>query len=386
VTRRYRRSRHVLCYWTDAGAVVYNYATAVQAQATDLTWQLLDYCSKWRTPVDVRRAVAPRLPHGVVGELLESLVSATFFETSDRSRPPSEVRMDAWRNWNPSAGFFHTVSRQSTWGDREALNRRLETKARTSPMPVSIKTPSRRHLTLPDAFRTTAISKVLMNRRTWRRFGKQPIERVELAQLLRLTSGITHWLTVPSLGEVPLKTTPSGGSRHPIETYVLALDVRDVPAGIYRYAPERHELDLLRDGATRQELEKLIPKQPWFANAAVVLFFTAVFERTQWRYEFARAYRTVLLEAGHVCQTFLLTATSLGLAPFSTMAIDDARFEAMLGVDGISEAVLYAAGAGTRPAHKGRAIMPPGDLPARTRVNDLRKARALHRNAEELPD
>jgi hypothetical protein len=68
------------------------------------------------------------------------------------------------------------------------------------------------------------------------------------------------------------------------------------------------------------------------------------------------------------------------------MAIDDARLEAMLGVDGISEAVLYAAGAGTRPAHKGRAIMPPGDLPARTRVNDLRKARALHRNAEELPD
>ncbi len=195
-------------------------------------------------------------------------------------------------------------------------------------MPVSVKPPGRRRVTLPDAVRTTAIAKVLMDRRTWRRFGKQPIERIELAQLLRLTSGITHWLTVPGLGEVPLKTSPSGGARHPIETYVLALDVRDVPGGIYRYAPERHELDLLRDGATREELEKLIPKQPWFANAAVVFFFTAVFERTQWRYEFARAYRSVILEAGHVCQTFLMTATSLGLAPFSTMAIDDARLEA----------------------------------------------------------
>jgi len=386
VTRRFRRSRHVLCYWTDAGAVVYNYATAVQAQATDLTWQLLDYCAKWRTSVEIRRAVAPRLPQGVVGELLESLVSATFFETADRRRPRSEVRMDAWSKWNPSAGFFHTVSRQSTWGDRDALNQKLEAKARTSPMPVSTKLPSRSRLTLPDAFRTTPISEVLMNRRTWRRFGKQPIERVELAQLLRLTSGITHWLTVPSLGEVPLKTSPSGGARHPIETYVLALDVRDVPAGIYRYAPERHELDLLRGGATRQELEKLIPKQPWFTKAAVVFFFTAVFERTQWRYEFARAYRTVLVEAGHVCQTFLLTATSLGLAPFSTMAIDDTRLEALIGVDGISEAVLYAAGAGTRPASSGRAIMPAGDPPARTRVNDIRKARALRCNAEELSD
>jgi SagB-type dehydrogenase family enzyme len=364
---------------------VYNYATAVQAQATDLTWQLLDHCADWRTSAEVRRAVAPRLPLRMVGELLESLVSATFFEASDCSRPSSEVRMDAWRMWNPSAGFFHTVSRQSTWGDRDALNRKLATKARTSPMPVSIKPARRRRLTLPDASRTTALSKVLMGRRTWRRFGKRPIERVELAQLLRLTSGITHWLTVPGLGEVPLKTSPSGGARHPIESYVLVLDVRDVPAGIYRYAPERHELDLLREGATRQELEKLIPKQPWFANAAVVLFFTAVFERTQWRYEFARAYRTVLLEAGHVCQTFLMTATSLGLAPFSTMAIDDARLEALLGVDGISEAVLYAAGAGTRPASQGRAIMPAGDPPARTRVHDLKRARALRRNAEELP-
>jgi SagB-type dehydrogenase family enzyme len=376
----------VLCYWTDAGAVVYNYATAVQAQATDLTWQLLDYCADWRTPLEVRRAAAPRLPKRVVGELLESLLSATFFEASDRGRRPSEVSMDAWKMWNPSAGFFHTASRQSTWGDRGALNRKLERKARTSPMPVSVKPPVRRRVTLPDAVPTTAISKVLMDRRTWRRFGEQPIERVELAQLLQLTSGITHWLTVPGLGEVPLKTSPSGGARHPIETYVLALDVRDVPAGLYRYAPERHELDLLRDGATREELEKLIPKQPWFANAAVVVFFTAVFERTQWRYEFARAYRSVLLEAGHVCQTFLMTATSLGLAPFSTMAIDDARLEALLGVDGISEAVLYAAGAGTRPVSRSRAIMPAGDPAARTRVNDVRKARALRRNAEELPD
>ena len=375
----------MLCYWTDAGAVVYNYATAVQARATDLTWQLLDYCAGWRTPVEVRRAVTPRLPQRVVGDLLESLVSATFFEASDRSRMPSETRMDAWQPWNPSAGFFHTVSRQSTWGERSTLNRKLERKARTSPMPVSVKPPGRRRVTLPDAVRTTAISKVLMDRRTWRRFGKQPIEREELAQLLRLTSGITHWLTVPKLGEVPLKTSPSGGARHPIETYVFALDVRDVPAGIYRYAPERHELDVLRLGATREELEKLIPKQPWFANAAVVVFFTAVFERTQWRYEFARAYRSVLLEAGHVCQTFLLTATSLGLAPFSTMAIDDLRLEALMGVDGISEAVLYAAGAGTRPASRSRAIMPAGDPPARTRVNDMRKARALRRNAEELP-
>ena len=163
----------------------------------------------------------------------------------------------------------------------------------------------------------------------------------------------------------------------------MILNVRDIPAGIYRYAPDRHELDVIGNAAA--DVCKLLPQQPWFAEASVVVFFTAVFERTLWKYEYARAYRAVLLEAGHVCQTFLLTATSLGLAPFSTMAVDDAAVEALLGVDGVSEAVLYAAGAGTRPRGGGRAIMPAGDPPPRTRVNDMRKARALRRNAEKLP-
>ncbi len=252
-------------------------------------------------------------------------------------------------------------------------------------MPSSVKPPSTERLTLPSPRRAAGLSRLLMDRRTWRQFGKGPMGRTELATLLRFTSGITHWLTVPGLGEVSLKTSPSAGSRHPIETYVVVLNVRDVPAGVYRYAPERHELDVIRVGVAADEVRELVPKQPWFAEASVVVFFTAVFERTLWKYEYARAYRAVLLEAGHVCQTFLLTATSLGLAPFSTMALDDAGLEALLGLDGISEAVLYAAGAGRRPRSGGRAIMPAGDPPAITRVNDVRKARALRRNAKELP-
>jgi SagB-type dehydrogenase family enzyme len=79
-----------------------------------------------------------------------------------------------------------------------------------------------------------------------------------------------------------------------------------------------------------------------------VVFLTAVFPRTQWKYKYARAYRAVLVEAGHLCQTFCLTATWLGLAPFCTMAFADTRIEEVLGVDGISESVIYAMGAGTR--------------------------------------
>jgi hypothetical protein len=59
-----------------------------------------------------------------------------------------------------------------------------------------------------------------------------------------------------------------------------------------------------------------------------------------------RAYRTVLLDAGHVCQTFCLVSTWLGLAPFCTMALRDTLIEKDLGLDGIAESVLYIAGVG----------------------------------------
>ena len=63
-------------------------------------------------------------------------------------------------------------------------------------------------------------------------------------------------------------------------------------------------------------------------------------------YSYARAYRAVLIEAGHLCQTFFLVATWLGLAPFCSMALADSPIEKDLGLDGICESVLYAAGVG----------------------------------------
>jgi SagB-type dehydrogenase family enzyme len=146
-----------------------------------------------------------------------------------------------------------------------------------------------------------------------------------------------------------LKTSPSGGARHPIEVYVLAVRVKGLPRGLYHYAADTHRLALLRRGATRRQILQYLPTQSWFGGAAALMLMTAVFPRTQWKYTFPRAYRVVLAEAGHLCQTFCLTATWLGLAPFCTMALADSRIERDLGIDGVTESVLYAAGVGTRP-------------------------------------
>ena len=141
------------------------------------------------------------------------------------------------------------------------------------------------------------------------------------------------------------KTSPSAGARHPIEVYVAAVRVQGLPQGLYHYASDRHCLECLRQVAMKRRVLGYLGGQWWFAEAAATMLMTAVFPRTLWKYPYSRAYRTVL-DAGHLCQTFCLVATWFGLASFCTMALADTLIERDIGVDGITESALYAAGVG----------------------------------------
>ena len=119
---------------------------------------------------------------------------------------------------------------------------------------------------------------------------------------------------------------------------------------MYHYDPDAHLLKLLTAGCGASTIAAYLPQQTWYEAACVVVLMTAVFPRAQWRYMYARAYRSVLIEAGHFCQNFCLIATGLGLAPFCSAALADSVIERDLGIDGVTESVIYACGVGTRPA------------------------------------
>src|SRR5262249_21904395 len=209
----------------------------------------------------------------------------------------------------------------------------------------------------------------MLARRTWRRFSKKPLPLESLATLLGLTCGIHDWLHIPGQGALPLTTSPSGGARNPIELYVWARRVHGLPQGLYHYAADVHRLELVRRQRVPPSVQRYVPTQYWFENAAALIFFSAVFERYQWKYTYARAYRATLIEAGHRCQSFCLAATWLGLAPFCTMALADSDVDSDLGLDGISESVLYAAGVGVRPRGDDVRSTPQGFPPARITRN-----------------
>ena len=112
-------------------------------------------------------------------------------------------------------------------------------------------------------------------------------------------------------------------------------------------------------------MTRILGNQFYFERAGMFVIFAPVFARTMWRYASPRVYRAVLIEAGHLCQTFCLIATLLKLAPFCTLAFSERRLEKLLCLDGIFESPIYVAGVGTRPAD-GQAIN-PGAIPARSK-------------------
>ena len=346
----FRRSPFLVSYWNDAELIFENYATGKGVSAAPIATEVLNFFSRWRSADGLFRHF-PQYSTASLREALKQLAGHSLLQRSDRKLQPLEHSMDAWKDWNPAAGFFHFTGRDLPFeADLVGMGRYMEELTHEKAMPVPVKHYSRAEQTrLPPPRVEGEFTRVLTARRTWRRFAVGKLALADLATLLGLTWGVREWVDVPPLGRFAVKTSPSGGALHPIEAYVVARDVDGIAPGIYHYNATRHRLELLRRGMTRDRMSDYVMGQRWFSEAAAFVLMTGVFTRTQWKYRYPRAYRVVLAEAGHLCQTFCLVATWLGLAPFCTMAMADSKIDRDLEIDGVTEGVLYVAGVGKRP-------------------------------------
>lgn len=348
----YRRSPHVVAYWQPDGLVLHQFARGTRTIAPPAVVTLLDAAGTWADAAALARAL-PQAPPRRVSALIGGLVRRGLLERAPGPADPRDAATASWGPWNPVAGFFHHATRDVRFSPRAEANAALRRRARTAPPPAiarAVEAPADAVQPLPPPATTSALARVLRERRSWRRLGPGSLPLEALATLLGLTWGVQAWVEVDGFGWMPLKTAPSGGARHAIEAYVAVRRVDGVPPGVYHYDAAAHRLVRRATGLRARALQACVPHQTWMAAAPAMVFMTAVFARAQWRYATPRAYRTVLAEAGHHAQTFCLLATGQRLAPFCTMALADTAAERLLGVDGIRESVLYAVGVGQRPA------------------------------------
>ena len=162
-----------------------------------------------------------------------------------------------------------------------------------------------------------------------------------LAEIVRLGGGVSHVLRTPEGVNWPFRTAPSGGGLYPVDLYCAALRVNDVAAGLYAYVPTDHCLQQVRQGDLREELSSAVPAhRDSIAGASACLILSGVMERSKFKYG-ERAYRFLLLEAGHIGQNLLLAAEAMGWGAFPVGGFLDDPVNHMMGFDGVEVAALY---------------------------------------------
>ncbi len=196
--------------------------------------------------------------------------------------------------------------------------------------------PSSKTVQLPNQFQnsTFPFEEVLQKRKSIRVFSAQPLSKVDLAFLLWACTGIQR-----IEHGYEFRTAPSAGALYPIETYIAAINVEDIKEGIYHYNVKNHILEEIRIGNFGNDLAYSALDQKMCATAAVVFIWTAVFQRSKWKYS-QRAFRYIYLDAGHIAENLALAATSITCGSCQVGAFFDDEINLIVGIEGVEESAI----------------------------------------------
>ena len=175
---------------------------------------------------------------------------------------------------------------------------------------------------------------VIFNRRSHRSFAEQPLQLDHLGAILWAGLGIT----VDGISG-PTRAAPSAGATDPLRILVIARDVSDLKAGIYRYNVRDHVLEPLAMGVFNDDTASAALGQAAVRDAPAIVVLGAQYSATTARYG-ERGVRYVHIEAGHAGQNMVLAAQALGLGSVVIGAFHDEQ---------LNELLADAAGADEQP-------------------------------------
>lgn len=261
-------------------------------------------------------------------------------------------------HWHPLAATFHAFTR---WMGADAVQAMADTGTATAaelrqqlgapPAEAISRVADGERLALP-AQQGNDFDRLLEQRVTCRNFDTaRPLPGAMLSGLLGRVFAARSSVRVTEDTVFLKKSSPSGGGLHPIEAYLLLRNVEGFADGLYHYHPLAHALEPLPASAVSidQLMLDAVAQQHWFADAHVMVILSPRYTRNFWKYRHhAKAYRAIVLEAGHLSQTLYMSATEMGLGAYVTCAINEALLEQVFGLDPMTEGVLAVCGFGWR--------------------------------------
>lgn len=193
------------------------------------------------------------------------------------------------------------------------------------------------------AEREISFYQLFHDRRSHRQFREDPLSLEEVSFLLWATQGLKK---LSGDGTTSFRTVPSGGSRHPFETYVFAHRIEGLSEGVYRYLPLTHELVYLfsEEGFSGSLTEGCLG-QKFVGEAPLTLIWTAIPYRTEWRYAQA-SHKIIGIDAGHLCQNLYLAVEAIHGGTCGIGAYSQEKMDRLMRVDGEDEFTIYIAPVG----------------------------------------
>jgi SagB-type dehydrogenase family enzyme len=188
------------------------------------------------------------------------------------------------------------------------------------------------------------VIQAIKQRRSHRTYTDEPLTLEELSFLVWATQGISE---VDSHGRQlvgTLRTVPSGGARHPFETYLLVRRVEGLAPGLYRYLPVEHKIYLVFHEDLTEKAHEATRRQ-FLRQSAVVFIWTVIPYRSEWRYS-TLAAKIIAQDSGHLCQNLYLACEAIGAGTCAIGAYDQDKIDPILGVDGEEEFTIYVAPVG----------------------------------------
>lgn len=277
-----------------------------------------------------------------------------------------------WDQWGVIAWAFHDATAKVRFISRvqpEQVDQWLNDLAETSTPPATgLQQMKHKEAIIPlprQSLHTDRdFSDVLYNRRTVRDFDDTSLSLNIVSDILRAGFGPTDFVQSGELGHMELRPSLSGGAIHETSAILISHTVDDLESGTYVYDQIRHGLIPIREiDFDYDRLESLTADQGSTKNTAFSILSVSDSARLSWKYQDARAYRVLLMNAGCVAQIVSMTAYALGVGAAVTAALDEGSTTSLFRLEKYREIPMFLFSIGLPSANK---RFDPGPLEPRT--------------------
>lgn len=200
---------------------------------------------------------------------------------------------------------------------------------------------------LPDKIKDVGmpLGQAVSQRVTSRHFSNEPLAFADAAAILHYAYGINRDNKDTEYSR-PFRNSPSAGALYPLDIFIHATAIEGLEKGIYHYNLLTNSLRFFDSGNREKDLHRIVVQEE-LLPAGMMIFITAQFERTLFKYK-DRGYRFVLLDAGHLAQNINLVATALGLGCVNIGGYYDREADELLSLDGLTQSTIYMTAVGVK--------------------------------------